>query len=77
MDVQIKLYGLFQRYTPEERQEFKLELPADSTVEELLETLKIPFDLDRILLINGRQSELERMLDSGDTIVIFSPLAGG
>jgi len=77
MDVQVKLYGLFQRYAPEERREFKLELPAGATVEELLETLKIPFDLDRILLVNGRQSEPKRVLESEDTIVIFSPLAGG
>ncbi|MBW1790061.1 MAG: MoaD/ThiS family protein, partial [Deltaproteobacteria bacterium] len=50
---------------------------ASATVEELLETLKIPFDLDRILLVNGRQSEPKRVLESEDTIVIFSPLAGG
>jgi molybdopterin converting factor small subunit len=77
MDVQAKLYGLFQQYAPEERREFKLELPAGATIEELLKTLKIPFDLDRILLVNGRQSGPKRMLEPGDTIVIFSPLYGG
>ena len=77
MDVQVKLYGLFQQYAPEERREFKLELRPGSTIEELLETLKIPFDLERILLVNGRRLEPKRMLESGDTIVIFSPLCGG
>jgi molybdopterin converting factor small subunit len=77
MDVQVKLYGLFQQYAPEERQEFELELPAGAGIEELLKTLKIPFDLDRILLVNGRQSGPEKMLQPGDTIVIFSPMCGG
>jgi hypothetical protein len=77
MDVQVKLYGLFLQYAPEKRQEFQLELPAGTAIEGLLKTLKIPFDLDRILLVNGRQSGPERMLEPGDTIVIFSPLYGG
>ncbi len=77
MDVEVKLYGLFQQYAPEERQEFELELPAGAGIEELLKTLKVPVDLDRILLVNGRRSGSERMLELGDTIVIFSPLCGG
>lgn len=77
MDVQVKLYGLFQKYAPERQQEFKLELPSTATVGGVLKILKIPLDQDRILLVNGRRSEPERKLEPEDTIVIFSPLAGG
>lgn len=77
MDVQVKLYGLFQQYAPEKRQKFQLELRPGSTVEGLLKTLKIPLDQGRMLLVNGRLSGPERMLEPGDTIVIFSPMYGG
>jgi molybdopterin converting factor small subunit len=77
MDVQVRLYGLFQKYAPGGQQEFQLKLPSAATVEGVLKTLNIPLDQDRILLVNGRRSEPERKLEPGDTIVIFSPLAGG
>jgi molybdopterin converting factor small subunit len=77
MIVQVRLYGLFQRYAPQRQPEFQLEIPSTATVEGVLKILKIPLDQDRILLVNGRQSEPERKLEPEDTIVIFSPLSGG
>ena len=77
MDIQVKLYGIFQQYAPQERQEFRLELPPGATVDALLKTLRIPFDQDRVILVNGRQSEPEKMLAPGDMIAIFSPMCGG
>ncbi len=77
MNVEVKLYGFFKRYAPDEQREFNLDLPAETTVEELLVLLKIPLDLDRVLLVNGRRSEPQVVMAPGDTIVIFSPLTGG
>jgi len=77
MNVQVKLYGLFQQYAPEKVQEFELELPLGSTVEGLLKILKIPIDQDRILLVNGRLSEPEWVLEAEDMVVIFPPMCGG
>ncbi len=77
MDVQVKLYGLFKKYAPEERQEFQLKLPPNSNVKKLLKILKIPFEQERTLLVNGQLAGLERRLESEDIIVIFSPMSGG
>jgi molybdopterin converting factor small subunit len=77
MIVHVKLYGIFQKYAPKGQQEFHMDLPHGATIGGMLGILKIPPDQDRILLVNGRQREQDRVLESGDTIVIFPPLAGG
>jgi len=77
MNVHVRIYGLFQKYAPEGQQAFKMDLPPASAVDGVLKILKIPLDQDHILLVNGRRSETDRVLESGDTIVIFPPLAGG
>jgi sulfur-carrier protein len=53
-----------------------LELDADATVRTALLNLAAP-ESDLVLFVNGRGANLDTRLKEGDTIVVFSPIAGG
>jgi sulfur-carrier protein len=53
-----------------------LELDADATVRTALANLAAP-ERDLVLFVNGRGANLDTRLKEGDTLVVFSPIAGG
>jgi sulfur-carrier protein len=53
-----------------------LELDADATVRTALLNLAAP-ESDLVLFVNGRGANLDTRLKEGDTLVVFSPIAGG
>lgn len=54
-----------------------LEIPGDSTVHDVMDTMGIPSDLKLILLINGRSvSKTQKLLDD-DRLAVFPTIAGG
>ena len=77
MVVEVKLYGLFKQYAPFGKNSFQFELAQGSKIRELLNLLKIPRDQTRVLLVNGRRCDIDRGLEPGDTVVLFSPIEGG
>lgn len=75
--IEVKLFNEFQQYKPEENNIFKLELNQGACVKDLLEKLKIPLTAEHIILANGRRVSEKIFIDNNDTIVLFSPVAGG
>ena len=57
----------------------RLELPDDTTVAEALLRLAVPADkaAGLALFVNGRPASLHSVLGAGDTLVFFTPIAGG
>lgn len=47
------------------------------TTGEIIEALDIPLDQVSILLVNGRDAELDRVVQLGDYLSIFPPVGGG
>lgn len=54
-----------------------LDLPEESTVDDVTRRLGIPGDLTRVVLVNGRDAAPDARLAPGDVLTIFPPLAGG
>ena len=79
MKITVKLFATFRDYLPQDAVNgaFGVELEAKRTVRELIQTLSLPEDIPKIVLVNGRQTEEESELQAGDTVSIFPPLAGG
>jgi molybdopterin converting factor small subunit len=42
-----------------------------------MRSLRIPDDLDRLQVVNGRDAVPEHILKDGDVLSAFPPLAGG
>jgi molybdopterin synthase sulfur carrier subunit len=77
--IEFRLFGPAAKYMPQSAGEgvCKLELERGTKVKELLDDLKIPLDLRRIVLVNGLDSNEETALEDGDRLAVFPPLAGG
>jgi sulfur-carrier protein len=79
MKVEVRLFALLERYLPAGAQgdAVSLEVPAGTTVRDLVASLKIPSDLSCVTVINGRDASPEQVLAPGDVLSMFPPLAGG
>lgn len=84
MQVELKLFMKFKDYTPEAgtNGKAKIEIPDGSTFEDLLIILKMPVEMDKIIVINGishkqgRKVNIQQLKDK-DIVAIFPPIAGG
>jgi sulfur carrier protein len=60
-----------------ERNSAFIDFPEGASVQDVLKELKIPEAMPKILLVNGRHAEIDKVLAEGDTLSIFPPIAGG
>jgi molybdopterin converting factor small subunit len=79
MKVKVQLYAILAKYLPTNANNKTaiLEVAEGTSVQGILSELKIPENMPKILLVNGRSAELDRLLTEGDTLSIFPPIAGG
>ena len=54
-----------------------LDLPAGTTVGQVVHSLRIPADLERLTVVNGLDAAPDQVLSEGDVLSVFPPLAGG
>lgn len=79
MRVCVRLYATLARFsagglpgTP-----FNIDVPAETTLLDILSLLKIPPKETKITFVNGIIHELDWKLEAGDEVGIFPPIAGG
>jgi sulfur-carrier protein len=79
MKIKLNLYASLAEYLPDRAQGNPnlLELPEGTTIKQLIEQLQIPLDTPRIIFLNGTHAPLEALLNDGDRLGMFPPLAGG
>jgi molybdopterin synthase sulfur carrier subunit len=79
MEIEVKLFATLRDYLPKGSDQFscKLELNSTDTVRDVLKKLKIPEESPKIILVNGVHCDLDRILEFGDVLSIFPPVAGG
>jgi molybdopterin converting factor small subunit len=87
MKVRVKLFATLagrapesvRRATPDWRagRAFDWELPAGSTLHDLVDALALPHAEVKQVFVNGRARPLDHSLAEGDEIGIFPPIGGG
>jgi molybdopterin converting factor small subunit len=77
MKVYVHLLGYLAQYSPTRGEEFTMDLAGEAVVAELLEALKFPAALERMILVNGAQAQISTRLADGDEVFVFAPAAGG
>ena len=83
MQITLKLYAMLTDYLPEQavRNEASLELSEGSSVAEIVQQLKLPKNLVHLTLVNGSyiapEQFAETVLNDGDVLAIWPPVAGG
>lgn len=84
MKVDVRLFAsLRDRFPPEARGRGTLELDPGASLQDLIDRLEVPSALAQMVLVDGRQAPRARtaraaiVLEEGQTVSIFPPLAGG
>ena len=76
MKLKVKLVSLFAKYAREDEDGFTL-IEGPATIRDLAESLGLPIRRVRIMIVNGKQSDLQTSLADGDEVYIFPPAIGG
>ena len=76
MIVNVKLMSMFAKYL-KNYPDGRIDVEENTTVRGLAENLGLPVKLVRIITVNGKQENLDKVLSDGDLLYIFPPGIGG
>jgi molybdopterin converting factor small subunit len=77
MKVRVLLYATLRKYGPSHGGPLTVELIEGDRLGRLMELLGMPPDVEKVMLINGRPANPDTILNEGDNVVLFPPVAGG
>ena len=79
MKVEVHLTATLRAYLPAGAagDAVVLDLPEGATVDQVVHSLRIPSELERLTVVNGRDAAPDQPLREGDVLSLFPPLAGG
>jgi len=79
MNIQIKLFASLAKFLPEgvTRKQAPLSVPENITIKGVLEQLGIPRKMAKLIMVNGTHRKSDDVLQEGDLLSIFPPVAGG
>lgn len=80
MKIELRLFASLRKHLPagSPRGKCSLDLPAGTTIGEILAQVQIPRASAQMVLVNGdHDRNFDRALQDGDVLSIFPPVAGG
>ena len=79
MQITLKLIATYRKLLPPEADgnTIELDLPAETTIADVLAQFDVPQDASSVVLLNGTVSPPETILQNGDKVAVFSATAGG
>lgn len=84
MKIVFKLYASLTQYLPAEvrtSNRLPLDVPEGSAVAQVIEPFGLPPKLVHLVLVNGvyvaPEQRLSRVLEDGDVLAVWPPIAGG
>ena len=79
MRVEVRAFATLAGFLPSPRPSTAalLSLPEGSTVRDMATVLGIPAETPMVVLVNGAQADVDRVLVSEDVVTLFPPLVGG
>lgn len=74
MNIEVKLFASFRKNRWKSKH---ITIDRDTTIQEIIEQIKIKEEELGIVLVNGRHSDINTVLKSNDVLALFPPLGGG
>ncbi len=77
--VQVSLRSILGQYRPDpkDRRPFARQMPAGSTVGDLLASLGVPEQIARLVFVDHVRRDADAPLRDGASVDVFPPIAGG
>ncbi len=77
--VQVSLRSILGQYRPDpkDRRPFSRQLPAGSTVGDLLAALGVPEQIAKLVFVDHVRCDPDTPLRDGASVDVFPPIAGG
>jgi sulfur carrier protein ThiS len=60
-----------------EKNQARLEIGEGMTIKALLENLKVPLETVKLIFLNGTHAKDNEVMNDGDRLGVFPPVAGG
>ena len=78
MKVEIRLFGTLGAFSPMGTPATLIKfLDAPTTAAKIIEELNLPKDVPKIIIVNGLHAVPDDVLQDGDVMSVFPPIAGG
>lgn len=79
MKVEVRLFANLAKLLPPGSQNKRatMTVKKGATVDELLGKLSIPPKITNIVMVNGVHKDRKTVLNEGDVVSVFPPIAGG
>ncbi len=77
MQVTFCAFGDLRRYTPGRVERMSVEIDAETTVRQLLDSVGVPWEEVGLVVVNGQLADEQTTLGEGDKVEVFSPIGGG
>lgn len=79
MRVQMMLYASLAHLLPDDRvgNSCVIETGNGSTIGDLMNMMKVPRDQTKVIFLNGRHANEDQVVQEGDRVAVFPPVAGG
>lgn len=77
MKIEVELIAFIQKYAPDGKSVFDMELEDGATAAAVVQKLNIPHTEPRLTLVNGAHAKDDTVLHDGDTLVLLTPVEGG
>lgn len=77
MNITVRLYATLRELVPERKRVVELDIPEGTTVSEVIAHLGIPPGTVRKVFVGGIAQEESYVLQPGDEVAVFPPIAGG
>jgi molybdopterin converting factor small subunit len=79
MHVKVKLFASLAAMVPGSKpgSPVDVELPPGSNVSDLVSRLHLPKAAPRVIFVNGRAENMDRVLRETDEVGMFPPIGGG
>jgi sulfur-carrier protein len=77
--IEVALFATLRTYNPngESSELFRMQMPNGTTIADLLNELQIPLGESKQAFVNNRRQQWDYILQEGERVAIFPPIASG
>lgn len=77
MKIRVRCFTGMRQYAPEGASDFEIDLEAGTCVGALLDQMGVPVEEGLFIAANGYRTDRKKILNDGDTVVLFTSMEGG